>query len=54
MVVRKSAVKELVGKDYRISKEFYDALSENVKVTISAAKRRAESNARKTLRPHDL
>ena len=54
MVVRKSKVKELVGPDYRISADFYDALSERVQTTLTEAKNRAKQNDRKTLKPHDL
>ncbi len=54
MVVRKSKVKELVGKDFRVSKDFYDALNDHVQQTIRTAKTRAKENQRKTLRPHDI
>jgi histone H3/H4 len=54
MVVRKSKVKELVGTDFRVSADFYDALNEHVQKTLVQAKQRAQKNDRKTLRPHDL
>ena len=54
MVVRKSKVKELVGADFRVSADFYDALNQHVQETLRNAKARAKSNDRKTLRPHDL
>ena len=54
MVVRKSKVKELVGADYRVSADFYEALNKHVQETLRLAKQRAKSNDRKTLRPHDL
>jgi histone H3/H4 len=54
MVVRKSKVKELVGTDFRVSADFYDALNKHVQDTLVQAKNRAKQNDRKTLRPHDL
>ncbi|UCE75360.1 MAG: hypothetical protein JSV56_06585 [Methanomassiliicoccales archaeon] len=54
MVVRKSKVKELVGADFRVSADFYDALNEHVQETLKLAKQRAKMNDRKTLRPHDI
>jgi histone H3/H4 len=54
MVVRKSKVKELVGADFRVSADFYEALNQHVQRTLREAKDRAKSNDRKTLRPHDL
>lgn len=54
MVVRKSKVKELVGADFRVSADFYDALSKHVQQTLVEAKKRAKMNDRKTLRPHDI
>lgn len=54
MVVRKSKVKELVGTDFRVSADFYDALNRHVQDALVQAKNRAKQNDRKTLRPHDL
>lgn len=54
MVVRKSKVKEVVGTDFRVSADFYDALNNHVQDTLKQAKERARRNDRKTLRPHDL
>jgi len=54
MVVRKSKVKELVGTDFRVSADFYDALNKHVTETLRSAKQRAKMNDRKTLRPHDI
>jgi histone H3/H4 len=54
MVVRKSKVKELVGSDYRVSADFYEALNKHVHETLVQARERAKKNDRKTLRPHDL
>lgn len=53
MVVTKSAVKEVAG-DFRVSSNFYPALEAQVIELIEDAKRRADSNGRATLMPHDL
>ena len=53
MIIKNSEVKELV-KDFRVSADFYDALSKEVEGIIKAAKKRAKENDRKTLKPYDL
>ena len=53
MIIKKSEVKELV-KDFRISNDFYDALSKYVEKAVKDAKKRAKDNGRKTLKPFDL
>ena len=54
MIIKKSGLKRFVGKEYRVSAEFYDALSKDVEKKIEEAKKRAESNGRKTLKPYDI
>ena len=49
MVVRKSKVKELVGPDFRISADFYDALNNYVQTTLTEAKNRAYQHAKEGL-----
>ena len=53
LIVSKSRTKEAV-KECNISNEFYEALDRKVRELIAAAEERAQKNARKTLRPHDL
>ncbi len=54
MIIKKSEVKEIVGKDFRISIDFYRALDTLVEKQIAEAKRRAKQNRRKTLKPCDV
>jgi len=54
MIIKKSEVKEVVGKDFRISIDFYRALDTLVEKQIAEAKRRAKQNRRKTLKPCDV
>ena len=51
--VNKTQVKEMAG-DFRVSSQFYDALDSVVAQAVKDAQRRAESNGRSTLMPHDL
>ena len=54
MIIKKTEVKEVVGKDFRISIDFYRALDTLVEKQIAEAKRRAKQNRRKTLKPCDV
>lgn len=54
MIIKKTEVKEVVGKDFRISIDFYRALDKLVEKQIAEAKRRAKQNRRKTLKPCDV
>jgi len=54
MIVKKSEIKELAGKDYRVAADFYDALDKKVAELVKIAKKRAGENGRKTLKPYDL
>jgi histone H3/H4 len=49
----KSAVKQAVG-DFRVSEDFWDALSKKIEEDIKRAIERAKANGRKTLRGADL
>jgi hypothetical protein len=52
LIISKSRTKAAAG--INVSGDFYTALDEAVRGMISAAEARAESNNRRTLRPHDL
>jgi len=54
MMIKKSEVKDFLGGDYRISADFYDALSKHVETVLKDAKKRAKENGRKTLKPYDI
>ena len=51
-IISKSRTKAASG--INVSGEFYGALDEAVRGLIATAEARAESNGRRTLRPHDL
>ena len=53
MIVKKSEIKNLAG-DFRVSADFYEALSKLVAEHIKQAKKRAKENNRKTLKAYDL
>jgi len=53
MLIKKSEVKDLV-KDYRVSVDFYEALSKKAEGMVKDAMKRAKENGRKTLKPYDL
>ena len=52
LIISKSRTKAAAG--INVSGDFYTALDEAVRGLISGAEARAESNNRRTLRPHDL
>ena len=52
LIISKARTKAAAG--INVSGEFYGALNEVVLGLISGAEARAESNGRRTLRPHDL
>lgn len=53
-VVVKSAVRELVRKDYNVSEEFLKALDADVVRLVRRASERAKANNRKTLKARDV
>ena len=52
LIISKSRTKAAAG--INVSGDFYIALDEAVRNLIATAEARAESNGRRTLRPHDL
>lgn len=52
-LVNVSKVKEVAGT-FRVSSRFYAALEAHMVDLMEQAKKRAESNGRTTLMPHDL
>jgi len=52
-IVVKSSVKEAVD-ELNVSRDFYDALDEEVEELLDDAARRAQANDRKTVQPRDL
>jgi hypothetical protein len=52
MIISKSRTK--AAASINVSGDFYVALDEAVRGLIAGAEARAESNGRRTLRPHDL
>jgi hypothetical protein len=52
LIISKARTKAASG--INVSGEFYGALDEAVRGMIARAEARAESNGRRTLRPHDL
>ena len=52
LIISKSRTK--AAASINVSGEFYAALDEAVRGLIAGAEARAESNGRRTLRPHDL
>lgn len=52
LIISKARTKAAAG--INVSGEFYGALDEAVRALIAGAEARAESNGRRTLRPHDL
>ena len=52
LIISKSRTK--AAASINVSGEFYSALDEAVRNLIAQAEARAESNGRRTLRPHDL
>ena len=52
LIISKSHTK--AAASINVSGEFYAALDEAVRGLIAGAEARAESNGRRTLRPHDL
>lgn len=52
-IINKSKVKD-TSRPFRVSSDFYDRLQAQVYDLVEKAKKRAESNGRKTLMPHDL
>lgn len=55
VLVVQSKVKDYVrGKDFRVSADFMDALSDEVEDLLDAAMDRADTNKRKTLYAGDL
>ncbi len=52
LIISKSRTKAAAG--INVSGDFYAALDETVRGLIAQAEARAESNNRRTLRPHDL
>ena len=52
LIISKSRTKAAAG--INVSGEFYSALDQAVRGLIATAEARAESNGRRTLRPHDL
>lgn len=52
LIISKSRTKAAAG--INVSGDFYTALDEAVRGMIASAEARAESNNRRTLRPHDL
>ncbi len=52
LIISKSRTKAAAGMN--VSGDFYSALDEAVRGLIATAEARADSNKRRTLRPHDL
>jgi histone H3/H4 len=52
-LIVKNSVKEALD-DMNVSRDFYDALDEEVEELLADAKRRASENDRKTVQPRDL
>jgi histone H3/H4 len=52
-LIVKNSVKEALD-DMNVSRDFYDALDEEVEELLDNAARRAQSNDRKTVQPRDL
>lgn len=52
LIISKARTKAAAG--INVSGEFYGALNDAVLALIAGAEARAESNGRRTLRPHDL
>lgn len=52
LIISKARTKAAAGMN--VSGEFYAALNDSVVGLIQQAEARAESNGRRTLRPHDL
>ena len=52
LIISKARTKAAAGLN--VSGDFYPALDEAVRELISGAEARANSNGRRTLRPHDL
>jgi histone H3/H4 len=52
-LIVKNSVKEALD-DMNVSRDFYDALDEEVDELLDNAARRAQANDRKTVQPRDL
>ncbi|MFB6088046.1 MAG: DUF1931 domain-containing protein [Haloarculaceae archaeon] len=52
-LIVKNSVKEALD-DMNVSRDFYDALDEEVEELLEDARERAQSNDRKTVQPRDL
>ena len=52
LIISKARTKAAAG--INVSGDFYGALNDAVRALIAGAEARAESNGRRTLRPHDL
>ena len=52
-LIVKNSVKEALD-DMNVSRDFYDALDEEVDELLENAARRAQANDRKTVQPRDL
>jgi histone H3/H4 len=52
LIVKNSVKEEL--DDMNVSRDFYDALDEEVAALLDDAARRAQANDRKTVQPRDL
>ncbi|MFC7140154.1 DUF1931 domain-containing protein [Halosimplex aquaticum] len=52
-LIVKNSVKEALD-EMNVSRDFYDALDEEVEGLLERAQRRAEANDRKTVQPRDL
>jgi histone H3/H4 len=52
-LIVKNSVKEALD-DMNVSRDFYDALDEEVEDLLDDARRRAQANDRKTVQPRDL
>jgi len=53
-VIVKSAVRELLKRDYNVSEEFLKALDADVVRLVKRAAERAKANKRKTLKARDV
>lgn len=54
MLIKKSALRTVVGDDYRIDADFFGELDAHVMKHIERAKERASANGRRTLKPQDI
>jgi histone H3/H4 len=52
-LIVKNSVKEALD-DMNVSRDFYDALDDEVEDLLDDARRRAQANDRKTVQPRDL